>query len=397
MKRKLLFILIFIIAFGFNLFIKEVSFDEVWIYGFSYNISKGLIPYLDFNMLQTPFSLFVGSIFIKIFGNYLFSLCILNGLIVTLSIYFLYRIIGYRSLLLFPLFVMYTIFGYNTFCLFFLILILYFVYMDKEKDFIIGLIIGICFITKQTIGICLLVPYLFYSKNRLKSLFSFMIPFLILSIYLVYNNCFYQFMDYCFFGLLDFGNKNSNVGILFFVSCMVVLSLFIILIKGKFKDRGLFYILAFQIMAFPLGDFYHFMMAFLPVLFYIIYRVKYKYIIIFIGILSYNIFIISFVRSVSNFYLVMDNNYLFLKRMDRVSYSNIVSKSKIIDEERNDCYFIISPESYYIKLYLGIDIGKYDFMLNGNMGYHGSEKMIKDISEEVVDKRCLFYVSKGII
>ena len=47
-------ILIFIVTILFNLFINGLTNDEVWNYGFAYNISNGLIPYKDFNMIITP-------------------------------------------------------------------------------------------------------------------------------------------------------------------------------------------------------------------------------------------------------------------------------------------------------------------------------------------------------
>ena len=46
-------ILIFIVTILFNLFINGLTNDEVWNYGFAYNISNGLIPYKDFNKIVT--------------------------------------------------------------------------------------------------------------------------------------------------------------------------------------------------------------------------------------------------------------------------------------------------------------------------------------------------------
>ena len=50
---------------------------ELW----RYNINAGLIPYRDFNMVVTPLYSFIGAIFLKIFGNYLFSLHILDAIL----------------------------------------------------------------------------------------------------------------------------------------------------------------------------------------------------------------------------------------------------------------------------------------------------------------------------
>lgn len=395
----IIFIITFVIIFILSVFVNHVEFDEIWNYGFSFNISKGLIPYRDFNMLQTPFSLFVGSIFIKIFGDYLISVYILNSLVISFSIFLLYKIINYKVFLFVPLFYLYTVFGYNCFCLFFLIFIIYFIYKGWDDSLWIGIIIGICFITKQTIGICLFVPYFWYSRNRIKSIILFMIPFLLLSIYLIYYDAFFQFIDYCFLGLLDFGVKNTNVAGLFIIEIIVCLFLLIFLIKSGLRDKMLFYILAFQVMAFPLSDMYHFIIAIIPVVFYVVYRISFRYVMIFVGMVSYFIFFVSFVRNIVSCYHVMEDNYLYLRNINANFYGNIVSKSNIINDGLDDdvYLFVISPDSYFIKLYLGIEIGKYDFLLKGNMGYNGDDKMIKDIEKKCLDHKCKFYVNKGII
>ena len=60
-KKILKFILIFILVFTINYFITIATMDEIWTYGFSYNIANYLIPYKDFNMVILPFhSLVIG-------------------------------------------------------------------------------------------------------------------------------------------------------------------------------------------------------------------------------------------------------------------------------------------------------------------------------------------------
>ena len=47
-------IIIFILTFLFTI-LNKVTYDEIWNYGFSYNIANGLMPYRDFNMVLTSF------------------------------------------------------------------------------------------------------------------------------------------------------------------------------------------------------------------------------------------------------------------------------------------------------------------------------------------------------
>ena len=60
--------LIFILTLLFNLICITINGDEIWNYGFAYNIATGLIPYKDFNMIVTPLFPMISAIFMKIFG-----------------------------------------------------------------------------------------------------------------------------------------------------------------------------------------------------------------------------------------------------------------------------------------------------------------------------------------
>ena len=58
MKKKIiliLFLTLFIFSFNYFIFHKIIDdCDEIWNFGFSYNIAKGAIPYRDFNMIVLP-------------------------------------------------------------------------------------------------------------------------------------------------------------------------------------------------------------------------------------------------------------------------------------------------------------------------------------------------------
>ena len=84
-KNIFLFVIIFSIVFCITFFATECYLDEIWNYGFSYNIANGLVPYRDFNMLQTPLLFYLGSLFINAFGHHLWSVNILNSLIIILT------------------------------------------------------------------------------------------------------------------------------------------------------------------------------------------------------------------------------------------------------------------------------------------------------------------------
>ncbi len=390
----IIFILIFVFTLFYSIFIKSVEFDEVWNYGFSYNISKGMIIYRDFNMVITPLYNIVGALFIKFFGNYIISLHILDSFLISGIILMLYRIIKKKVFIIYPIIILYTSPSYNLLCLFWVVLILYFIYIKRDNNILLGVIIGLSFITKQTVGICLLVPYLYYSRNKVKGIILFIIPFILLSIYLIYNNAFYDFINYCFLGMFDFGKDNTNINILFILEFGICIILFIMLIRSKFRNKYLFYILAYQIIGFPLGDMYHFSLMLSLIIFYYLYCYDNKYITLGMGVMFYYLLILF---NLNNINIVSDNNYLYLRNINKLFYTNIKNKYYSVNRYNSDYKFIISGDSYFIKLYGNIDITKYDLLLNGNMGYDGSKRYIKDINNKCINSKCVFYVNKYII
>ena len=76
-------IIICILTLIFNLVCLTITGDEIWNYGFAYNIATGLIPYKDFNMIITPLFPILGAIFLSIFGKNLIVYHIFNALICT--------------------------------------------------------------------------------------------------------------------------------------------------------------------------------------------------------------------------------------------------------------------------------------------------------------------------
>ena len=164
MKREvireiLIFLSLYVICFLYSFFISTVYNDEIWNYGFSYNIASGMIPYKDFGMLQTPLYFMLASVFIKIFGAYLYSFHLFNSLILASIIYILYKKLGEKSLIVIPFVFLNCYPSYNILSLLLVLIIINLVDKDfRYKDKLIGLLVGIVFLTKQNIGICLVIP-----------------------------------------------------------------------------------------------------------------------------------------------------------------------------------------------------------------------------------------------
>lgn len=398
----LLFIVIFIVTFCYTCFFFHVSGDEVWNFGFAYNIANGFVPYRDFNMIITPLYSFLGSIFIKIFGSYLYSLHILDAILIAIIVVMLFKIISWKSFLVFPFIIVWGIPSYNMLCLFFIFLILYLVY-EKKSEYLISFIISLLFLTKQTVGICMFIPFFFKSKNKIKVLIVFFMPILVFLIYLVWNGALYNFIDYCFLGMFDFGSKNTLLSKYFLIEIGAIIYLIYQLIRKKENREELFYILAFQIMAFPIIDFYHFIVAIVPFVYYILKEIK-----------SFNIglvvasFIILIVCCYVSLLIDKDKTYYlydnFLDYRVDVIWGDSSNDSLSIDEQIevvNKYYsdsnnFLFMRNAYLVKIFIDEPINEFDIINNGNMGYNGAKGYIEEIDDICSNEDCIFIIDNSL-
>ena len=404
MKKKRLIIgsiLLFFLFLGTALFCTVFGCDEIWNYGFAVSIYKGLVPYRDFNMVITPFYPFLMSLPFHIFGINELVLQITNSLFLVIAFFFLDEIIGDKKYIvlfffLFPLSLVFP--SYNIFLFVFFVFLLY----CEEKganDIVIGLILGFLFLTKQTVGICILAcSILFYLKNikkNIKRILGFLIPVTIVIIYLIINNAFIDFIDLCFMGLIDFGSKNvSTPFIMTFVFILLIINALYYIIKYP-KSIFNYYVLAFYSIMLPLIDIYHVQVAFLAFIVLNCYNLnisdKYdKYIKVF-SIMSYiGIGLIIFISSYPYTYpndinhfeyrLIANPNIKFTKKVN-----NYMKKHD--DKEM----LLLVADAYYFKIIQDKKINKLDLINNGNCGYNGSKKIVDELKKH---KESLFIINE---
>lgn len=134
---------------------------------------------------------------------------------------------------------------------------------NNKNDYLIGFIIGIAFLTKQTVGLALSLPsfyYLFKYKDYrkfFKRAGIFLSINIVFVIYLLITNCFSQFIDLCFLGLFDFTKQNGTIfDVNFIIFLIEIICILVFIIKDK-KNINNYYILAFSTIAIPLFDFWH--------------------------------------------------------------------------------------------------------------------------------------------
>ena len=399
-KKGFFFIICCCFIFCYSYFYSRLFNDEIWNYGFAYNISLGMIPYRDFNMIITPFYAFLSSLFIVLFGHHLWSIHILNAIMISSMLFIMWDVLKEKVLLVFPVILLYCYPGYNLFSLFLVIIFIYI--CDKKnpyQDLVMGLLCSVLFLTKQTVGFCFMIPTIYYAKNKMKCFISFSVPIMIFLIYLIYHQALYSFLDYCFLGMFDFSTANK---ILFFLPIEIVICIILLfsIIKSRGKNRQIFYILMYQIITIPIMDDYHFMIGFIPVLYYWLeyvelkkYKIKYYFLIV--------LFVIMYWNYLSNgygtcHYYSDKSSYLYGRYVDQYIEDSISVISEYMEKVKSDydSIFLFTQNSYEIKMNTSYLINKFDLINNGNMGYHGSFKYIDEIENTCLNHRCLFIVYK---
>ncbi|MBR3211275.1 MAG: hypothetical protein IKF71_05015 [Bacilli bacterium] len=404
-NKKIVFQYTFLFFFFlfWNLWINVLQNDEIWNYGFAHNLYSGLIPYKDFNMVITPFYPFLMSLIFHMLGSSLLVFHIENAIVLCGILWLLYRLIKekiYIAVLFLMLFSnSLTSPGYNIFLLFLLYFILY---LEKKKanDYVIGFIIGLSFLTKQSVGFFFLLPSLFYCKKDIKKCWKrvvgFIIPCLIFFLYLIITKSLNSFLDLCLFGLFDFGEKNGSmhiIGIIFFILYLVIC---VCLIRKNKKNINHYYVLAFVSMMIPLFDFYHCAMAYFVLLTHFLsqYPIKIKipfHVILYVSTLG--IGCIMFFTYHEGYKIIYPNKIPHFEyrliREDSIAFTEDVI-GYLKDHPENNYTFVVSG-GYYFRLATNTKMSYLDMINYGNFGYHENEKIIKKIQEK---KDTIFIVSK---
>lgn len=384
-------VVFFIVLVALTFFSNLNCYDAAWNYGFSYAFSKGEVPFKDFNMITPGLYNFVMSLGLHISHNNLLFL-IEQSLLITLTFFIVYKMYGKKSWLflffmVFPSFYAFTP-TYNFFLMFLTILL---IYLEKEEanDYLIGVVLSLCILTKHTVGIFLVIPsFIFYFKDKKKLLKRFigcLIPVIIYVVYLLFIGASKYFFDLCVLGLFDFANKNGEFVLIYVALTFILLVLNVLYVIFNRKDIMGYYILCFFSVMIPIFSFYHFSVYLAICSLMLLSILKKKDIsdnyLGFLGIVltlitfSFNLTFVSgeYFFHIHNFDYLYSNkesrdnfkrlNDLYLKYRDDSSVNILSSKGvliKIINEEKLD-YFMVP--------------------LNGNFGYNGTLKMIDKVKD----------------
>lgn len=394
-KKDILILIIIFIYTGILITYSNADNDLIWNYGFSYNFANHLLMYKDYNMVITPLYPFLGGLLMRLLGNNFLVFNLYNTILSTMLYYYLYK--KYPNTFIPSIILISFILrpSYN-FLVLFLVLIL--LNIKEEKDFLIGLILGLLFMTKQSF-ILLTLPsiYLITKPKRLfKRVGAFLIPCLFFLIYFLLTNTFLDFLNYTFLGLFSFGSKNSffNLGTIFTLSILI----FLIIYYLKTKDIKVLYLITYQIMAYPIFNTMHIILSIIPVIIYFLDKLvkKKNYSLSYLKYFNYfaSILLICPLTSIILQYLNKDltegENALQYKDISR---SYLVNKDLFLKEIPNlDNTYFLMYDAYIYKYLLNEPITSYDLLLNGNLGFKGEERVIEYFNS--LDRNTYFVVNK---
>lgn len=379
-----IFILVFLI---YEVFDYGIAYgDPIANYGFSYAITRGQIPYLDFNTISTPLYAFYGSIGLFIFNNYI-TFIVEHAILVTVMFYFLYHLYGKKSYLVLMILVCCNFYGllatYNFMCFTMMVILMYLEERHKEKDYLIGFFIGLSILSKHTVGIFFVIPtiikYFRNSKKILRRAVGCLIPCCVFIIYLLINDAFFKFIDLCILGLFDFSSKNGNLFTLWFFISVFCIILSIFLVAKRPKDIKNWYLVFTVSFTIPLFDYCHFplygasiVMMLIP---YFKFNDKYALIVSWLFILEMcigsSIYMLKFEpvfqKGLKHFEYTLNSNY---------SYNMSKKVSNFINSYENPILLSYFTMQYDIINDNNLDY--YDVMLYGNFGYKGDQRIINE-------------------
>lgn len=406
-KKNIKYLLLFVFFFlCLHFFYCSFQGDLIYNYGFSYAISRGEIPYKDFNMIIPPIGAFLYAIPLILFGDSLIVLNLFQAFLLCVLFKILFKLLDKKAFLFLPIiamcypipFVTSMFAGYN-----FLLLVELFVLLYLEKyrksDYLIGFIIGLSILTKQTVGLCFLLPslYYFFKKRRkfYKRLLGVICPCLVFLIYLVISGSLYQFIDMCFLGMFDFASSNGTIMDYNFIIFLIELILIIYFIYKDRENINNYYVLSFLIISVPLFDYYHVSLSLLGFLFLLIDKIKIEYS---SSILGLNSFLLAFSLPLIWFMFLYDFhmphltnfNHFELMSMNKKVEKETKNINSFIEKNKDKNIIILGANAYFFKITNNLDINHYDLLNYGNHGYNGTNKLINMIKKE---KKPIFIIN----
>ena len=465
-KKKIINILIQFSIFALSLVLFLVArltapatdLDEVWNYNTANAFAMGLIPYKQVSMITTPLLPMINSIFLKVVFNGIMTYRVLMGIVFALIVLFIYLIIkelSNKKLLSYicaffigTLLIKKFLLDYNYLFLLISLVIAFLEIRDIKKNenfnfnhnLCVGLLTGLAFLTKQTIGLLLIIVVIFEVFIYMKKIgfdlkltkfikligvriFGMMIPITMFLIYLGVNGAFNDFINYAIKGVKEFSNsipyyrllnstdyKIAIISRLFIIAyCSLFITFILECVKNKkMKDELInIYILAIcsiPVIAiiYPISDDFHLIVASVFVLIVVAYLLIFllneinkfvKFDVFYKKLLLIGLLFIIILISLKNVIIernlnIKENLLVPFKHYEGIYVPKYLSNriSDVTDKVRAYSNsgresIIVDAEAAIYDIVLNRYKKNYDMLLIGNIGENGVEKIINEIKD----------------
>lgn len=339
-----------------SLFVLLKSGDELWNFANCYKISIGYKIYRDINVIVTPLFFYVAQLFFAIFGKTILAFRIYNIIIFTVLFGLIYKIfeslnIIRRRRIVYTVIIMILFNGvvhgganYNILAMIPILIDILLILKNKDNNLINGVLIYITFLIKQNVcvyyAIGLFVYKILNEKDLKRALVDVIKTYVVTTcgiiafmFYLYLDNNLYNFINYCFLGIKEFGQKNmafdfynmkySYISVAILIFNIIVLKNKEVQVNVKQNTKKLLcFGIPLMLVQFPIFNYYHTTLSSLIILISFIYTIeeiiiknldinkkkeKAVYIIIILIYILYYIYIIF------NAIILLDKNDILIK------------------------------------------------------------------------------------
>jgi 4-amino-4-deoxy-L-arabinose transferase-like glycosyltransferase len=316
------------------------------------------------------------------------------------------------------IFNVYGLIEYNVLDVVLLLLIMW-IELEKEKSvkrsFLIGLILGISTTIKQSTGLCMMffsmLAIFLYDKDlkeKFKLLIARILAFLavlfVMVLYLLVNNCFYEFLDYTIFGLKNFSsNTFSYLDFLLkdnYYICQLLSILFIFgyvfvlykVIRNKERKEIILFLYSASALSimYPIIDAHHILKGYLPSFILLIYyivplfketEITEKAIKLFKNTLNITIVMLIIVIIINAIYMRKYNSYNHYKFINLSSELEDELEIMEVYLSNNSNAYIVDGLSQLFMIPIDRYNGILDLIFEGNTGSTGENKVIEEIEK----------------
>jgi len=227
-------LLIIVLVLGSTFLVLLNCWDELWNFANCYKMFNGYKIYEELNVIVTPLFFYIAQIFFKLFSNTLLTFRIYNVFIFSSFFMLIYSIFKYlnifrRRRVFYTTLLVFIFSGmiagganYNILVMVPILINILLIIKEKENNIISGILLFITFLIKQNVFVYFALGILIYKFITKKSFKEFAITMtkiyltafigiVLFLIYLYFDNNLYNFVDYCFLGISEFGTENKGI------------------------------------------------------------------------------------------------------------------------------------------------------------------------------------------